>query len=656
MVHAALLAWAATRHSPAVDEVGHMAAGVAHWKLRKFDLYRVNPPLVRLVATLPVVALSPETNWQSYSVGPRLRPEFQCGDAFISANEPRSMWLFAVARWACIPFSVLGGYVCYRWAGDLYGLRGGLLALALWCLCPNVLAHAQMITPDAGAAAIGVAACYQFWRWLREANWRRAIQAGAFLGVAELTKTTLLVLYVVWPLAWLVWRLSYSSSKDRCDRSEVSSRPGATQLLQLLFMFALSVYMINMCYAFEGSFKRLGSFEFVSNTLAPLRGEGDTLRSSNSFTTSWLAGLPVPFPESYILGIDQQKSDFELGLPSYLRGKWQHGGWWYYYLYGLAIKVPLGTWVLLLMAACAGCRSKGVPDISGSGMGTTLRDEVFLVAPAVTILALVSSQTGFGRHLRYVLPILPFVFIWAGRLGPRLGVSRLRSCFRARGSTVSVSSAFHECAGESRVSRVLSIIAGAALSWSVASSVWHYPHSMSYFNELVGGPLGGRWHMLDSNLDWGQDVLYLNAWLHEHPVARPLGFAYFGYFDPRAAGIAFSLPPRGPVESPTESGELDARRPVPPEELGPRPGWYAISVMMLHGFQYPIPDGQGARFYADEPYFTYFQRFEPTAMAGYSIYIYHLTPAAVDRTRRELGLPPLGDRAKSAELEDGRRS
>src|SRR4029453_17991507 len=94
-------------------------------------------------------------------------PEAEVGRAFVSANLDWWFGYFVLARWACIPLSLLGGYVCWRWAADLYGPYAGLLALVLWCFCPNVLAHAQMITPDTGAAALGVTAAYAFWRWLK---------------------------------------------------------------------------------------------------------------------------------------------------------------------------------------------------------------------------------------------------------------------------------------------------------------------------------------------------------------------------------------------------------------------------------------------------------------------------------------------------------
>jgi hypothetical protein len=208
--------------------------------------------------------------------------------------------------------------------------------------------------------------------------------------------------------------------------------------------------------------------------------------------------------------------------------------------------------------------------------------------------------------LRYVLPVFPFAFILVSRVG-RLAVAG---------------------------AAWLRLTAGAALAWTVTASLVVYPHSLSYFNELAGGPVNGGKHLLDSNLDWGQDLLFLRDWLREHPEARPLGLVYFGAFDPRAAGIEFTLPPPGPVASPD---------PTKPDAalLGPQPGWYAVSASILHGCHFGVPNGRGGGSYLGEAYYTYFLHFEPVAQAGYSINIYHITPGEADRVRAELGLPPL---------------
>ena len=147
----------------------------------------------------------------------------------------------------------------------------------------------------------------------------------------------------------------------------------------------------------------------------------------------------MPFPANYVQGIDARRRDFEDKAWSYLAGKWRFGGWWYYYFYALAIKVPLGTWVLLVLAAGIGTLRRGyVPS---------WRDETVLLAPVAVILGLVSSQTGFSHHMRYVLPIFPFLFIWASKVG--LAVRRN--------------------------DRVVALVALTAIAWSVTSSLWVYP-------------------------------------------------------------------------------------------------------------------------------------------------------------------------------------
>jgi 4-amino-4-deoxy-L-arabinose transferase-like glycosyltransferase len=206
LVHVGLLGYGAAVHSPCIDEVGHMAAGLSHWKLGHFDLYHVNPPLVRMVAVVPVLFAEPKCDWSLYSDAPGARTEFGIGRQFITDNGERSFWFFTWARWACIPFSLLGGYICYRWARELYGEGSGLLALTLWCFGPNILANGQLITPDMGATALGVTAGYLFWKWLKQPHWLLVPVVGLALGMAELTKMTWILLFILWPLLWLIWR------------------------------------------------------------------------------------------------------------------------------------------------------------------------------------------------------------------------------------------------------------------------------------------------------------------------------------------------------------------------------------------------------------------------------------------------------------------
>ena len=229
----------------------------------------------------------------------------------------------------------------------------------------------------------------------------------------------------------------------------------------------------------------------------------------------------------------------------------------------------------------------------------------------VAILALVSSQTGFNHHLRYVLPALPFAFVFLGRL--LSGVRPVSSFRRTAAWVLAVCTA--------------------------VESLGVYPHSASFFNLAIGGPRHGPEHLLDSNISWGQDLLLLRRWSASHPeAAKSLRLAYFGNFDPRVAGIAFELPPLGPT--------LPAKRlPVAPRadaSLGPQPGWHVIDVNLLYGMEQVVPDGHGRWQKSWDALLdlTYFQRFTPVDRIGYSLYVYRIGLEDANRVRHELGLSP----------------
>lgn len=562
-MYAGLLAWAAPCHAPSIDEVGHMAAGLAQWRLGRSDLYRVNPPLVRLIATLPVALANPEPDWiRGAPLSGRGRLEFLLGDRFVATYGPSSIRYFAMARWACIPLALAGGWVAYRWASDIGGPAAGLVALALWCSCPNLLANAQMITPDAPAAAVGLWASYAFWRWARRPGWGTAGCAGIGFGLALLTKTTWLVLAAVWPFLFVLravsapWRRSVGALVVRTA--------------QLASMFAVAIYVLDLGYLFEGTFRPLRDFAFTSEALGGVGHPGDrATRGINRYATPPWGALPVPFPAEWVHGIDDQKREFEVGLPAYLGGRWYRSGFWYYYLYAVMVKTPLGTLALAALAVLCGRRS---------GPGDVFNWWSLLLPPAA-LFALVSSQTGINAHFRYLLPAIPFIYVAIA-----VAVAGLTSL----------------------ATRNLAIV---ALTMSAASSLAVYPHSHAYFHELVGGPQGGRHHLIDSNLDWGQDLTYLRLWLDRHATARPLGLAYYGGFDPRDIGIAYQLPPREGIEG---------------GENGLAPEWFAISASLLQGLRTSIPTGRGGREVVESGCFTYFQRYCPVDVIGGSIYVYHI--------------------------------
>jgi hypothetical protein len=378
----------------------------------------------------------------------------------------------------------------------------------------------------------------------------------------------------------------------------------------LAFMGATSVLVINAAYGFEGSWRRLDDYQFQSKLLThDETHDGSGKSSGNRFSGSWLGSVPVPFPQNYLQGLDTQRLDFERKRRSFLRGEWRAGGWWYFYLYALAVKSPLGTWALVLLGIMVTTAAR--PHVAAS------RHELVLLIPALGIFGLVSSQTAFSIHPRYVLPVLPFLFVW---------LSKVARSFAMRDARIAFPVALAACA-------------------STVSSLWTYPHSLSYFNELAGGPRFGHAHLVSSAVAWGQDLFFLRSWLHTHPEAQPLHLVSLGYVDPRLLGLEFKLPPVGPT-----------RKHVSPKSrqdaLGPHAGWYAIDVNYLAGGSEPLPDGNGGQYVprGDGFDFGYFRHFEPIASAGYSIRLFRITAEQANAIRRELGLWALTDSAIKEEV------
>ncbi len=631
ILHVIMIGWNATQHSPVWHEPSHVLAGIKYWQSGCTNLMQVNPPLVYALSAVPVLLISDVVVDMAIDRMPQRRPEFCMGQYFAMANQVQLQQLFTLARWSCIPFSILGACICFSAASRLYGVCSGVLAMVVWCISPCVLGYASIVTNDVVAASIGITAVYCFWHWLRKPAWSAAIVTGLVLGLAELSKFTLLILYPFLPVAWFVYRLP--------ERKTTRYRDWLGQGTMLVITLLVSVFMLNAGYLFENSFTRLKDFRFQSMLFSGYRSLDDTLpKEGNRFASTWFGELLVPLPANMVYGIDAQRYDFEQGLPSYLRGEWADHGWWYYYIYAMAVKEPLGTWCLVTLAVGTTIfgRKKWIKPVSSMGRIDgprqncyliTWRDEVVMLMPGLVILIFVSSQMGFSVHSRYIIPALPFLFVW---------LSKVAQVFEVRPFT------------PKRL--VIMAVVGFSLIWSVGSSLSIYPHSLSYFNELAAilptpadasyptpicrnnknsnnlsaiisaGPCNGPCHLLDSNIDWGQDLLYLKEWLDGHSAVKLDGLACWSSYPATLAGIPETpYPPPGLCKYKNCSKQVN-------ESRGPKSGWYAVSVNYI---------------YSRDRQYRYFLHFQPVAMAGYSIYIYHITLDEANQVRRELGLPEL---------------
>ena len=274
---------------------------------------------------------------------------------------------------------------------------------------------------------------------------------------------------------------------------------------------------------------------------------------------------------------------------AYLLGQTSPRGWWYYFPVALAVKTPLPMLLLALGGVTIVWRQTG------------WRRAVPLWLPPTFFLA-VSMSGRITIGYRHILPLAPFMIM--------LAASTVAALWRYSGPQFGTR-------WPSAQRRLLSVSLIVLLLWQVTDVLRLMPHQEAYFNQLAGGPGSGSRVLVDSNLDWGQDLILLRRLLEERAISQPY-LAYFGTALPEAYGLSYR--PLPAFLRFTTGPEVDAFNPYTP-----LPGWYAISLSSL----------QLGLMHQNVDLYAYFRDKEPQARAGYSINLYQVNYAddtPVDRT------------------------
>ena len=536
LTHALLVARIAWVSSPNANEAAQFAAGLYHWQTGRLDLHRVNPPLVRMLCTCPWRGEAIGMEGQSLAGVGRERSEWRQGEMLVDRWGPS---LFrrrlSAARLANLPWSLVGGVYCWRWARVVWGAAAGWVAVALWSFCPNILAWTASLSADVAAASLTLAACWHFRCALFDrvadgaanlpidttlgafTGQRHAVLAGCWTGVALLAKMTCLTLPII-----------FAAMAILADRFAFERRGGVPRRVTAWCIATfLSLGILCLGYAWDRS-------------VSPPRG------SHGSSGLSWSGMGELLLPANYVRGIEQQRADFVPGRRSFCWGCWSPRGWWYYYGAAALVKLPLGT---LLLSLCS------VTQLVLCETPRRRLEGIMLLLPAAAFAVLVSSQTGFSQHFRYAAPCLPFAYV----LASQLVATPSRTNVPVRNSILR-NSILRSPLSRSPTLGSAGFRGGAwlAVAWSMASSGMAWPRSHAYFHELAGGPAGGHRYLADSSLEWGEDVDLAAEWFRERGIRGPI---YRGLVHDRFLR------------------RLEPASSDWPETL--RPGWYLVSMQRV---------------------------------------------------------------------------
>jgi len=458
-----------------------------------------------------------------------------------------------------LPFILLscwGALLCFFFAREVAGQAAGFLALFLFTFSPMILAFGALAHSDITSTVFWFQALYTWWRWLQKPGWPRLLVCGLSLGLAVISKATGIFLACSLGLLTLeaILRLRPSSRVLPWVGPDDLSRRALWLMLRFAALVGVAIVVFWVGYGF--------SFALTKNP------------------GGWLEDIPVP---GYLHGIFFDMAVNAKGRVVSLMGEFSERGWLHYFAVAVAIKESVAI-LALLAAAFVTIRRRG------AGLGRLLAVPTLFYG----YFAVIWLDVPLG--VRYLLPLVPLAYLFtATQLGPLLHGSLLQ-------------------ASPQRAQRV-AVLACCALL--LLESAWIHPHYIANFNFLIGGPRQGHHWLLESNIDWGQDLRTLAEYLEERGNP-PVHLAYTG----------------------VEQAEFYGIRSVPLTGCEPVSGLVAISVNVLMRL-YAAGDIHAR---PPEGCYDWLLDLEPVARPGYSIHVYEVP--ADDRGGAARG--PAGARGAAA--------
>lgn len=507
--------------SQTFDEPAHMYAGYSYWLRSDFGINPEHPPLVKLVATLPLLLSKPK-------YPDPLQVFFRGQSAFGGMqmmSEPGADVILAHARAAVSIFVLVLGLLVLLAAREMFGDAAALLALLLFVFDPLILAHGSLLGTDMGAACCIFAAIYAFYRYVKRPTILRLGVCCVATGLAFAAKHSAIL---VFPMIFLLATFELFFAPRDADHQTTDSsaaKPGIKKrVLRMAGAYiAIVVGAVVILWAFYG-FRyaaRPGGQQIVPPTAVYLQ----SLHYPVEANLIGFAERHHLLPESYLYGLTDVTILARDGRIMVLFGKVYPEGKWFFFPSAFLIKMTLGF--LLLLALIPFARALRRKEIGREGL--------FLVLPVVIFFgSAMTAKVDIG--IRHILPIMPFLIVLAAGAAAAL----------------------------LKQSRKWAWAVAVLVLLDVASSLHAFPNYLPYSNEAFGGPSRTYRVLDDSNVGWGGGLKALHAFLDRRNITQ-CWFAYDALPDP----ANFQIPCKRLPTFFTAIADMGQQQPVPEHIDGP---------------------------------------------------------------------------------------
>jgi hypothetical protein len=560
-VFAVLSGIAMIGESITMDEGIALSSGYTHAGLGDFRLNPEAGPLSKIVAALPLLVTpvrlpqSPAA-WKSADMG-----VFGFQFLYQSGNDPDRI-LF-LGRLPTILWSLLLIGSVYVVAREIYGPKGGVIALILTTFCPTLLAHGHLATQDVPVTTLFFLTVVAYWKLEGGGNWKWAVYCGLLLGAAVTAKYSAVLLLPILGAYSLVCAVRTRAVRGGNPDQDPGRNP-ATGRVRAAHLCVIGLVAWFTLWGIYG-FRHAGSPDpsYRSSWSFPLTGDGVTARACRFLSDEAL------LPEAFAYGVEWQNEHQERGHAAYALGDYTQVGWWWYFPLATLVKTPICALVLFAWGGWS-CVRRGIRK------GPEL--ELLLLPVFIYGAFAVFSRVDIG--VRYLLPVYPFLGVLAGAIE--------RSAVPTP--------------GPARRDALKNALLGLTAAGVLAST----PYYLAYFNLPSSLLFHPHYLLVDSNLDWGQDLGRLKSWMDREEIPM-LKLAYFGFGSPRHLELRHEVLP---ADNPYSRLEEEWSR-ASPFRAG---DVVAISATAL----------VGALHQDHEYYLRVFRKMKPIASIGRSIFVYRL--------------------------------